>query len=144
MSNNKEKKSKEHKLRELEFWFESYRKKEREFRENPVYMAIFAAIDRLNYKPFLPYDIEKDIRKYKPEVIADLKREKNEDYVVGRSIGSRLKQMVSRSILKILDEPEIRRQKTFALDGDVKDKFKGYIKQLLKHNKIIGSDLDFG
>lgn len=132
MDNIKKEKSKEEKLRELEFLFTSFLKKDIEFREDPVYRAIFEAIDRLNYEPFLPFAINKDIRKYNPQVIEVLKKNTGSDSVVGKSVGSRLKQLVLRSILKVLDEiPEIRRQKTFAVDGDTKDKLKEYVKELL-------------
>ncbi len=127
---------KKEKLRELEFLFTSFLKKDIEFREDQVYRAIFEAIDRLSYEPFLPFDIDKDIRKYNPQVIEILKKNTSSDSVVGKSIGSRLKQLVLRSILKVLDEiPEIRRQKTFAVDGDIKEKLKEYVKELLNEKQ---------
>lgn len=136
MDTDKQEKSKEEKLRELEFLFTSFLKKDIEFREDPVYKAIFEAIDRLNYEPFLPFAIDKDIRKYNPQVIEMLKKNTDSDSVVGKSIGSRLKQLKLRSILKVLNEiPEIRRQKTFAIDEDVKEKLKEYIKELLNEKK---------
>lgn len=136
MDTDKKEKSKEEKLKELEFLFTSFLKKDIEFREDPVYKAIFEAIDRLNYEPFLPFAIDKDIRKYNPQVIEILKKNTDSDSVVGKSIGSRLKQLVLRSMLKVLDEiPEIRRQKTFALDGDIKEKLKEYVKELLNEKQ---------
>lgn len=137
MASIKKEKSKEEKLRELEFLFTSFLKKDIKFREDPVYKAIFEALNRLNYEPFLPFDIEKDIRKHNPYVIKILKRNTSSDSVVGKSIGSRLKQLVEhRSILKVLDEiPEIRRQKTFAVDEDIKEKLKEYLKELINEKE---------
>lgn len=147
MDDVKKEKSKEEKLRELEFLFTSFLKKDVKFREDPVYQAIFVAIDRLNYKPFLPFYIEKDIRLHNPKVIEYLKENaktkegvkipvESADFVIGRAIGSRLKQLKLRSILKVLDKiPEIRRQKTFALDADVKEKFEEYVKELLNEKE---------
>ncbi len=129
-------KSKEEKLRELEFLFTSFLKKDKEFREDPVYIAIFAAIDRLNYKPFLPFDIEKDIRSNNPQLIEILMKNTNANSLVGKSIGSRLRQLGLRSILIVRDEiPEIRRQKTFAIDEDIKEQLKEYLKELLHEKK---------
>lgn len=147
MDNIKKDKSKEEKLKELEFLFTSFLKKDVEFREDPVYRAIFEAVDRLNYEPFLPFDIEKDIRLHNPKVIEYLKEKavtkegvkipvESADFIIGRAIGSRLKQLKLRSILKVLDEiPEIRRQKTFAIDEDIKEKLKEYLKELMNEKR---------
>ena len=133
---DKKEKSKEEKIRELEFLFTSFLKKDVKFREDPVYMAIFEAINRLDYGSFLPFDIEKDIRLHNPKVIEILKKDSDSDSVIGKSIGSRLKQLVLRSILKVLNEkPEIRRQKTFAVDEEIKENLKEYIKIIINEKK---------
>lgn len=135
MDNIKKDKSKEEKLRELEFLFTSFLKKDIEFREDPVYQAIFAAIDRLNYQPFLTLDIVKDIYKHSPKVIEELKEGGKEDYIIGKTIGAKLRQLRFWGMLVVSEKPKIRRQKTFAVDEDVKEKLKEYIKELLNGKK---------
>lgn len=128
MNNIKKGKSKEEKLRELQFLFEGERKPEKEFRNDPIYKAIFEAINRRNYESFLSFDVDKDIRIHHPEIIKELKGKSVEDTVVGRTLGAKLKQLKFWGMLVILEgEPEIRRQKTFAVDEDVKDKLKEYV-----------------
>lgn len=125
-------KSKEDKLLSLRFWFESNSKKYREFREDPTYHAILEAIQRRNYEPFLPIDIVQDVSKYHPEIITTLKTNVDDDFIIGRAIGSRLKQMVLRSMLKVNSEiPEKMRQKTFAVDDQIKEKFEEYVSNYL-------------
>lgn len=130
MSNTDEKKSKDQKLRELEFLFEGERKKEKEFRNDSLYRAIFAAIIRLNYEPFFTFDIERDIHNHSPEVIEKLKEGGKEDYILGKTIGAKLRQLKFWGMLT-LEGKRIRRQEKFALDEDVKEKFTEYMKELL-------------
>lgn len=129
----KAKKTKEEKLLELRFWFESNGKKYTDFRENKVYEAILEAIDRLDYQDFLPIDIIQDITKYHPEVIEELKSELDKSFVE-RSIGSRLKQMTLRSILEIKGEKPNVRQKVFGIDHEVGNEVRAYTKNLLHKN----------
>ena len=123
-------KTKEEKLLELRFWFESNGKKYTDFQENKVYRAILEAIDRRNYEDFLPIDIVQDITEYHPGVIEELRNELDKSFVE-RSIGSHLKQMTLRSILEIKGEKPSVRQKVFGIDSDVVDEVTQYIKNLL-------------
>ncbi len=125
------KKSKEQKLLELRFWFESNGKKYTDFREDKVYRSILEAVDRLNYQDFLPIDIIQDITKHNPEVVEDLKSELDKSFVE-RSIGSRLKQLKLRSVLEIKGERPSVRQQLFGIDSDVEEEVKSYIKDYLK------------
>ena len=66
-------------------------------------------------------------------MIKKLKEDGKEDYIIGRTIGAKLRQLKFWGMLIILKKiPEIRRQRTFAPDEDVKDKLKEYIKKLLE------------
>lgn len=124
-------KTKEEKLLDLRFWFESNGKKYTDFREDKVYKAILEAIDRLDYQDFLPIDIIQYITKHHPEVIEELRNELNKSFVE-KSIGSRLKQLKLRSVLEIKGEKPSVRQQVFGIDTDVEEEVKAYIKSLLE------------
>lgn len=124
-------KTRDEKLLELRFWFQSNGKKYREFREDKVYRAILEAIDRLDYRDFLPIDIIQDITDHNPRVIENL-RSKLDKSFVERSIGSRLKQLKLRSILEKKGEKPSVRQEVFGIDSDVEDEIKKYIASFLR------------
>lgn len=128
MKANKTKdKTKEEKLLELRFWFQSNGKKYKDFREDKVYRAILEAIDRLGYQDFLPIDIIQDMADHNSKVLEEL-RSKN---FAERSIGSRLKQLKLRSVLEIKGKKPSVRQQVFGIDSDVVDEIKDYVKTLL-------------
>lgn len=122
--------TKEEKLFRLMLWFESNGKKYTEFRKDKVYKAILEAIDRLDYRDFLPINIIQDITKQHPEVIEQLRNELDKSFVE-RSIGSRLKQLKLRSVLEIKGKNPIARQQVFGIDSDVENEVKKYIKTYL-------------
>lgn len=124
-------KTKEEKLLELRFWFQSNGKKYKDFREDNVYRAILEAIDRLGYQDFLPIDIIQDMDDHNSKVLEKLRSENFAE----RSIGSRLKQLKLRSILEIKGEKPQVRQKVFGIDKDVESQIKTYIRKLLEINK---------
>lgn len=121
-------KTKEEKLLELRFWFESNGKKYIYFRGNKVYIAILEAINRFDYKDFLPIDIIQDMSIHNPQVVEEL-RGKN---FFERSVGSHLKQLTLRSILEIKGEKPSVRQKVFGINSDVMDEVKRYVGNFLK------------
>lgn len=124
-------KTKEEKLLELRFWFQSNGKKYKDFREDNVYRAILEAVDRLNYQDFLSIDIVQDMADHNSEILEKLRSENFAE----RSIGSRLKQLKLRSILKIKGEKPSVRQQVFGIDEEVSEEVKMYIKDYLTHKK---------
>jgi len=130
MNNKENKKTKPEKLQELRFWFEGGSKKYKAFRENPIYRAILEAIDRSNYEDFLTLDIMQDFQEHNPKALETLGLTLQKGFSE-RSIGSRLKQLVQRSMLEIKEENSRVRQKTFRVDRDVSEEFKEYVRKLL-------------
>lgn len=133
-ANSEEKlpKTREEKLLELRFWFQSNGKKYKDFREDNIYRAILEAIDRLGYQDFLPIDIIQDMAEHNSEILENLRSENFAE----RSIGSRLKQLKLRSILVIKGEKPSVRQQVFGIDKEVSEEVKKYIKNYLREGEF--------
>lgn len=114
-------------LQELSFWFESEGKRYKKFREDEWYRAIFNAIRSGGFESFIPLHIDKYIRLNHPELIGEL-----ESHIVGRKIGSKLKQLVSRSILKITSRSKAIRQNTYEVNSDIRSELEKYVEQWLE------------
>lgn len=114
----------------LRFWFEHTGKKYKEFREDKVYQAILKAIMRRDYQDFYPLDILQDIQRYNPNVLRELE-DQLEKESVEKSIGSRLKQLVHRSILEVKGEVHGVRQKRFGINSVLKDEVEEYVGDFL-------------
>lgn len=135
-SNNNREITKEQKLQYLMFLFESESTPFVKFREDKVYRAILEAIDRMDYKDFIAFDIMKNLREHNPEIVEAMKSEPNSSFE--KSIGSRINLLARKFILEKKEENLAIRQFTWGINSHIEVEVKGYIKKYIESFRKIG------
>ncbi|MDO8570664.1 MAG: hypothetical protein Q7R97_03720 [Candidatus Daviesbacteria bacterium] len=130
MSNNNAEKTKENKLRELMFLFESESKPFVKFRADKLYKAMFEAVDRMEYKDFMAFDIVKDIKEHHPDLVEAVREEPNASFE--KRVGSRINMLARKFIFKQKEENKTIRQFKWEINPEIDEEVIAYIKKYLE------------
>lgn len=126
-------KTKEDKLREMMFLFESESKPYVKFRADKLYKAMFEAVKRMGYKDFMAFDIVKDIKEHHPHLVEAVREEPNASFE--KSIGSRINMLARKFIFKQKEENKTIRQFKWGINPDLEEEVIAYIEKYLESNK---------